>query len=423
MTEMTRRSVLAAAGTAGLLLTTAGMAQAEGLVPRAALTDRTKPTAVGPRKGRVQLTLPVPTGPWRIGTTSLHLIDRSRRDPWTSPSAARELMISMWYPTSNTHGCRRAPWLPPATTELYRQQVGQELQTPLDNVDFPVTHACLGVTVEAHLHGHPVVLFSPGYGAMRELCTALVEDLASHGYVVVTIDHTHEASMVEFPGGRLELSRQPAQPTDDDIATALRVRQDDTRFVLNELALMNAGKNPDAERRRLPHGLRGSLDLSRIGMFGHSLGGDTAAETMAQDRRILAGVDLDGSINGTVAATGLDRPFLLMSNADHGRHNDPSWAEFWSHLRGWHLDLRLRRSGHHTYTDLSPLAQQLEKALPIPPEVVAALTTRIGTINADRAVAAERAYLSAFFDLHLRDQDDHLLSGPSPRYPDIEFVR
>ncbi|MDH6214323.1 dienelactone hydrolase [Streptomyces pseudovenezuelae] len=371
----------------------------------------------------MRLTLPVPTGPRRLGTISLHLIDHARRDPWTSPSVPRELMISMWYPTSHTRGYRHAPWLPPMATELYRQQVGRELRTPLDDVDFPVTHARQGAPMEARPHGHPVVLFSPGYGALRETCTALVEDLASHGYVVVTIDHTYEATIVEFPGGRLELSRQPAEPTDDDIGTALRVRQDDTRFVLNELALLNAGRNPDSEHRRLPHSLRGSLDLSRVGMFGHSLGGDTAAETMAQDRRILAGVDLDGSINGTVAATGLDRPFLLMSNATHGRHNDPSWAEFWSHLRGWRLGLRLRRSGHQTYTDLSPLAQRLEKALPLPPEVVAALTTAIGTINADRAVAAERAYLRAFFDLHLRDRDDHLLSGASPRYPEIEFVR
>ncbi|MFF2851766.1 alpha/beta hydrolase family protein [Streptomyces sp. NPDC058001] len=331
-------------------------------------------------------------------------------------------MISIWYPTSSHHGCRRAPWLPPAATELFRQQVGQELQTPMDNVDFPLTHAYEGAPVKERRHGHPVVLFSPGYGAMRELCTALVQDLASQGFVVVTLDHTYEASIVEFPGGRLELTRQPSKATDEDFATALRVRQDDTGFVLDELALLNAGRNVDAERRQLPHGLRGSLDLSRIGMFGHSLGGATAAETMARDRRILAGVDLDGSIDGTVAATGLDRPFLLMSNADHGRHNDPSWAEFWSQLRGWRLELRLRRSGHQTYTDLSPLVQQLERALPLPPEVVAALTHDIGTINADQAVTAQRAYLNAFFDLHLLDRDCRLLSKPSPRYPDIEFV-
>lgn len=416
MRDIARRSVLAAAGTAGLVLATSGVVRADGRLSGAAPAVRTEPTDHGSGKGRVRLALPAPTGPRRIGTTSVHLIDRSRRDPWTSPAAPRELMISLWYPASGSHGCRRAPWLPPAATKVYRRQVGQDLRTPMDNVGFPVTHAWQNAPVEVRRHGHPVILFSPGYNMMRAMGTALVEDLAAHGYLVVTIDHTHEASVVEFPGGRVELGRNP------DRTAALRVRQEDTRFVLNELELLNAGRNPDAGGRRLPRGLRGSLDLSKTGMFGHSIGGDTAAGTMAEDRRILAGADLDGSINGIVADTGLDRPFLLMSNAGHGRYNDPSWVKFWSHLRGWRLELRLRHSGHQTFTDMSPLAQQLERALPLPPETVAALTESIGTIGADRAVAAERAYLRAFFDLHLRGRDGHLLAGPSRRYPDIEFI-
>lgn len=405
MRDVSRRSVLAAAGTAGLALATTGTARAAGAAP-----------AAGTGTGRVRLTLPAPTGPRRIGTTSLHLIDRSRRDPWVSPASPRELMISVWYPTSDTHGRRRAPWLPPASTAHYSRQAAQKLMTPMDAVDFPLTHAWQGAPVEVRRRGCPVVLFSPGLNTMRAMGTALVEDLAAHGYVVVTIDHTHEASIVEFPGGRVETGPDP------DPIKALRVRQDDTRFVLDELERLNAGRNPDAEGRRLPHGLHGSLDLSRTGMFGHSIGGDTAAGAMARDRRILAGADLDGSVNGTVRNTGLDRPFLLMSNATHGRHNDPSWATFWSHLRGWRLELRLRDSAHQTYTDMSPLGQQLERALPLPPEAVAALTGSIGTIGADRAVAAQRAYLRAFFDLHLCGRDDHLLSGPSPRYPDIAFI-
>ncbi|MFB7414491.1 lipase [Streptomyces sp. NPDC056121] len=364
----------------------------------------------------------------------LHLVDHSRRDPWTSPRppgssrsprSPRELMVTLWYPARcPTHGRARAPWLPPEAAALYKQKVSQQLHTSLDTVDLPLTHAYTNAAVEEYGHGLPVVLFSPGYRAQRALGAALVEDLASRGHAVVTIDHTHESDIVEFPGGRLEPGRQPGRPTDEDIAKALRVRQDDTRFVLDELPGLNAGRNPDAEGRPLPQGLCGALGLRRTGMFGHSLGGDTAAEVMAADHRVMAGADLDGSINGSAAATGLDRPFLLMSNASHGRENDPSWEDFWSHLRGWRRSLRLRASGHQTYTDLSPLMQQLDRALPLPSEVVDAMTDAIGTITADRAVAAERACLGAFFDLHLwcRDRDRRLLSGPSPRFPEIEFV-
>ncbi|WP_207400710.1 alpha/beta hydrolase family protein [Actinomadura roseirufa] len=411
---LTRRAALTAAGTVGLLLAVTGTAAA-GHVPA---VETVRDGDARSPEGQVNLTLPPPTGAHAIGTTSLHLVDHARQDPWTS--STRELMISVWYPSRSGEGHRRAPWLPPAASRLYKQQVGEQLRTSLDEVALPATHAGWNAPVAAGRR-HPVVLFSPGYNSIRALNTALVEDLASRGYVVVTIDHTHEAPIVEFPHGRLELGRAPRDP-EEDIARIMRVRRDDTRFVLDEITALNTGGNPDAGHRRLPRGLGGSLDLSRIGMFGHSLGGATAAEVMARDPRVLAGADLDGSIPGPVASTGLDRPFLLMSNATHGRDNDPTWEEFWGHLRGWRRELRLRDSGHQTYTDDAPLARQLIEALPLSPPVVAQLTERIGTIDAGRAVAAERAYLGSFFDLHLRHRDDHLLSGPSPRYPEITFV-
>ena len=46
----------------------------------------------------------------------------------------------------------------------------------------------------------------------------------------------------------------------------------------------------------------------------------------------------------------------------------------------------------------------------------------IGTIDPARAIAAERAYIGAFFDLHLRHRASSLLDRPSPLYPDIHFT-
>lgn len=377
--DLSRRSVLA---TTGAALLYAG-------------TGRASAAARG-----VRLSLPSPTGPHRVGTTSLHLVDRSRRDPWTS--TPRELMISLWFPAAQGH--QPAPWLPSVAEGVYREQVSRSIQTSLDDVAFPRTYA--RDAAPTRRGRHPVVLFSPGFNTMREMGTSLVVDLASRGYAVVTISHTHEAPIVEFPGGRLELSKQPAEPNDPDYALALRVRRDDVLFVMNALTRLNLG----------------SFDLSRVGIFGHSLGGAAAAEAMSHDARILAGADLDGSVNAPVATSGLDRPFLLMASGEHGRDNDPSWEKLWSHLRGWRRELRLRDSGHLSYTDLAPLEQQLIKALPIPPQVVAKWTDGIGTIDADRAVAVQRAYLAAFFDLHLRGRNGRLLAGPSRRYPEIEFM-
>jgi predicted dienelactone hydrolase len=121
--------------------------------------------------------------------------------------------------------------------------------------------------------------------------------LVSRGYVVATIDHTYDASEVEFPDGRVEVPAVP--PVTPDVAEkVVAVRVADTRLVLDSLITLNAGGNPDAEGRPLPAGLRGLIDPARVGMFGHSLGGAAAAQAMYEDRRIRAGVNLDGTMFG-----------------------------------------------------------------------------------------------------------------------------
>jgi predicted dienelactone hydrolase len=75
----------------------------------------------------------------------------------------------------------------------------------------------------------------------------------------------------------------------------------------------------------LSGGLRGALRLSRVGRFGHSLGGATAAQAMFEDRRIDAGINLDGTPSGPVVNAGLDRPFMLV-DAAQARYPARRWA-------------------------------------------------------------------------------------------------
>jgi hypothetical protein len=80
---------------------------------------------------------------------------------------------------------------------------------------------------------------------VREPGTGLVSDLASRGYVVVTMDDTYEAAEVEFPNGRIAAPRG-----NQFLADSVRIA--DTRFVLDELARLRSGANPDAQQRALP---------------------------------------------------------------------------------------------------------------------------------------------------------------------------
>ena len=426
---LTRRSFLAAGAVAlGLPASACGAA----------------PVAHGHRV-RLRLTLSAPTGPHAIGTAQLHLVDHSRRDPWV-PSRPRELMISIWYPAVSTGSYPSTAWMPQRAGKQFLSQLvgslpssggrlappgGKPPTIPLPGVQLPVTRALDGAPVLSP-GAYPVVLYQPGQGDVRALGTGLVSDLASRGYIVVTIDDTYEATEVEFPHGRVVTPRPNQSPVDS-------VRIADTRFVLDELTSLASGANPDAEHHALPSGLSRALDLAKVGMFGHSLGGATAAKAMAADARISAGINLDGSIflanpalnqNTSKLAAQLaeqldDRAFMTMTHQGHNTHSDPSLAGFWSHQRGWRRFLTMKNAQHYSYTDLEPFLGQLLTARIVPHQITHARVAEvIGTIQPTRAVAAQRAYIAAFFDLQLRGRSgaNTLLSRPSPNYPEIQFV-
>jgi platelet-activating factor acetylhydrolase isoform II len=373
----------------------------------AALTVVAAPSA----SAAVTFTLPEPTGNGQVGTTSLHLVDANRKDPW-KPDRQRELMVSVWYPARNADQYPRAPWATRGITP-WLEGFGASLGIPQGSVDWN------GVKTDGHVGAPakgrwPVVVYSPGFGAPRLAATLQAEDLASHGYIVVTIDHTYE-TMVEFPGGRVEPPvTQDGSP--DSMKKAIDARVADTRFVLDKLGDIDHGRNPDAEGHPLPRGL--AMDLPHIGMFGHSYGGFAAGETMYYDKRIDAGINLDGAMStsshpyqpGEVVKHGLDRPFQLMGSQgadDNGKpfdhtHTDPfdpSWGDFWANQRGWKRDILLHGSGHYSYTDLQMILPQLAGPLNIPPTQWAPL---IGTTDPAGSLQTQNTEIRCFFTKFLR---------------------
>jgi dienelactone hydrolase len=342
--------------------------------------------------------LPTVTGPHRVGTVPIHLVDRSRPDPLVPAKPVRELMVQLWYPIAHHRGCRLAAYLPPAAARELAAGTG----LPLETLAAVRTsgHEC------APLRGrgrHPVVLYSPGLGVPRAFGTTVVQDLASHGFLVVAIDHTYDAAVVEFPGGRVEHGISP------DPQPALRARVDDVRFVLAELARLDAG--------RLAAGFRHRLDLARVAMFGHSLGGATAANAIVAGMPIRAGLNMDGGIWSPASDPGvrIRRPFLQFGSEQHSRYTDPTWAQFWTNLHGWRRELQIDGTLHLDFTDLGLLLDQLGV------DKNAVFPGSFGPIQPARAIDIQQTYVRAFFGQHVRGRHHRLLDRPSRQFPEVIF--
>lgn len=359
----------------------------------------------------LQLTMPAPSGPNKVGMVGLHLVDSSRTDPYVG--GKRELMVTLWYPATSTSGHYLAPWMPSLSGNHFLATRGLSPQ----QVTLPKTAGHVLAPVKTSLGKLPVLLYSTGLHSDRAMGTALAQDMASRGYLVVTVDHTHDANEVQFPGNRVEYNRMPAGTHSSD---TLKIRAADIKFVINALGKISNGSNPDYGHATLPAGLSKNVDMSKIGMFGWSLGGAAVDTAMQLDKRIAAGANLDGQFFGSAPSKDLDRPFMLFSSQSHNRNNDASWRTLWSHLKGYKVDIKLKGAAHLSFSDQEWMVPQEAGLLHLSQSQ---LQQMYGTIDPNRAVQVQTTYLAAFFDQTLRKKHSTLLDGPSTTYPEISFVR
>jgi predicted dienelactone hydrolase len=252
--------------------------------------------------------LPAPTGPYRTGTQVRHIVDLKRRDPVaTDETIPRELMIQIWYPVDAAATGARSPYRERNATTVWDARYA-----------LARTHSLVQAAMSGREAAWPVVLFAPSWWGERTEATVQAEELASHGYVVVGIDHPYASRLTVFPDGRVVRTRLVvAEDYESDasfqtfIAAAdeqVRVRAEDARSVLDALERFNAD-DPDGQ-------LSGRLDLAHVGMLGFSLGGGVAAQACWLDRRFRAGVDLDGMIAAEAAQHGTRAPFLFIFGND-----------------------------------------------------------------------------------------------------------
>jgi len=341
------------------------------------------------------LELPEPTGDFRVGTTTLYLTDASREETYTPQAGdARELAVQIWYPT-NTEPTTTVPYMHPSLVTLF--SAFQNYTAPDSLITFLTaleTNATADAQVSSTMATYPVVFFSHGLTGVRYLESTYIEELASHGYIVVGIDHTYGAFATVFPNDRIVLFSNNQPPFEQIVD----IWAEDLSFVLDELTRLNTN---DPTGR-----FTGRLNLNQVGAMGHSTGGSAAVQVHVEDPRFKAGISLDAPQVGDATTQGLDEPFMFM----FANPSEYFETTIQGQLRARGYQVIINNTTHYSFTDLPYLVDLAG----ISPAVAAASTRPPGTIDPAQNLEIINGLTVAFFDRHLRGETVPLLDSGQP---------
>ncbi len=350
-------------------------------------------------------------------------------------------MVYVWYPADSPASARRpaGPYIPHVDAiahalgdSLTKGEFGEALSAVV--AGRIRSYVVDGAPLASAAARYPVLVFSHGFGESSLTYAAQLTDLASHGYVVFAIEHPHDAFAVWFPDGHVVPFAGAAWDSAEAVPNGavayqlaqVPVRADDIRFVVDRVAQLDAGvprANPFAHR----------LELTRVGAFGHSLGGVAAASACRTDARIRACVNEDADddgrpYDGGTEAHPIKQPFLFFASGhsiyvsmrtppptatalDHMKLTRPQYDSI-VHLYQRNQDNALAAMPggatrimaesdaftHRTFIDLKMLQATSDTA---------AATQR-------RYMDLIRAYVLAFFDQTLIGRTDSILARTQP---------
>ena len=257
-----------------------------------------------------------PTGEYHVGTQIFFWVDDAR-DEWFSEEEGdkRELVVQVWYPSTESEN-DTDPWLDYAS--LREQAIMDNFKVPkfiakaVDRVDtdtFKDSKPLSG--------SYPVIIFSHGFEGFRSQNTTQIQELVSNGYIVFALDHTYDAVLTILPDGR-EIPTAKKYCIDCDteefynvFLPQINTRIADIRFLIDQIEKIKSGK--------IISNFSASMDIDKLGIFGHSFGGGTSLATSILDSRIKSCLSLDGwytPVHPDIYNQGLSVPFLHLGQVE-----------------------------------------------------------------------------------------------------------
>jgi len=377
-------------------------------------------------------TLPAPTGAFAVGRALYDWADDQTLDTLApAPGTKRELLVWIWYPAAGgpsgaavddyLPAQMRAPALPASGQLIFRllSRVFGLLTRDLSKVH---GHSLRNADVSSQQRSYAVVIMRAGASLEVWNYSTLAEDLASHGYVVVGFDAPYRTGVVVFPDGRV-MRRTPENNPElfsGEELTLLANRllaawTGDTAFVVDRLEQLNAS-DPSGK-------FTARLDMTRVGVFGHSFGGATAAQFCSQDSRCKAAIDVDGSLHGSVIQAGIHKPFMFLLSGHGDFSSDPEIRQIQTDIQSVYdrlpadgrLRISIRGANHFTFSDDGALLKSY---------VMRGVLRGLGKLSIDgrRQLAVTAYCVHSFFDSYLKGAGASQLKISSPLYPEIRIL-
>ncbi|EMD95141.1 hypothetical protein COCC4DRAFT_53481 [Bipolaris maydis ATCC 48331] len=344
-----------------------------------------------------------------IGSASMLLTDTNRQDPYINDGRSRSIMVSSYYPVLKCTKKGIKPYMPPQTAAFMDNKFSVY---GLPNGTFPSFEfeACDMSTSQdsCSTPALPLVLFSSALGTSRYLYSIMLQSIASSGYLVISIDHPYDADIVEYPNGTIITG---VDIPDDKINQTVATRADDISFALNSLHRSHVSQKLfpiHTELQKIP----------QVAILGHSLGGAAAGAAVLQIPSARGGINLDGTMFGSVLDKGLDRPFMLIGHANKTQETDPSWKTMWPKLRSWKKEIEVHKSAHYSFSDLPALMS----ALGLGSTQVPAIGHLLGTIEGKRMMQLTVAHIVAFLDFTLKSRGKRGFTEAARRFPEAVTV-
>jgi hypothetical protein len=342
---------------------------------------------------------PEPSGEYMVGTIQYEWEDTSRIDETSDELPYRKLPIQVWYPA-------KVPSLSQPTDHYLNRDEGISLATGWGifprYYDYLYSQTYRRAPLSDIQDSWPVLIFSHGYGVQLSNQSMLVQNIASHGFIVVGVQHTYSTPVTIFQDGTVVSTY--FNPASSDADELQNMWTKDQQFVLEQITLL-ADTDPLFLDR---------IDLNAVGVFGYSFGGSTAAELCRTDSRILAGLNIDGTFYGETEE-GFEQDFFLINASSN--FQDGTRESLLNSVRGQAYSLTIETAHHSNFDDFAIQGDYISELLGGGNPGLG-----IGSIDPYLGYDIVNQYILAFFQEHVLGEQSPLLNEAAP-WDEVEFTQ